>query len=108
GPSPYAIRMMGDKAQARKIAREQGVPIIPGSEGTLDSEEQALHVAEELSFPVIFKASAGGGGKGMRTVKNGGELATAYRMAQREANSAFGSPEIYLEKYLEKPRHIEF
>jgi acetyl-CoA carboxylase, biotin carboxylase subunit len=108
GPSPYAIRMMGDKAQARKIAREQGVPIIPGSEGTLDSEEQALHVAEELSFPVIFKASAGGGGKGMRIVKNAGELATAYRMAQREANSAFGSPEIYLEKYLEKPRHIEF
>ena len=108
GPSPYAIRMMGDKAQARRIAREAKVPIIPGSEGTLDSEEQGLLIADDLGFPVIFKASAGGGGRGMRVVNNPSELATAFRMAQREASAAFGSPEVYLEKYLEKPRHIEF
>jgi len=108
GPSPYSIRMMGDKAQARKIAMEAGVPIIPGSEGILESEEDALRTAEELGFPVIFKASMGGGGRGMRVVNNSAELATAFRMAQREARTAFGAPEIYLEKYLENPRHIEF
>lgn len=108
GPAPYAIRMMGDKAQARKIAKEANVPIIPGSAGTLDSEEEALQVADGLGFPVIFKASAGGGGRGMRVVQNATELTTAFRLAQREAASAFGSPEVYLEKYLEKPRHIEF
>lgn len=108
GPAPYAIRMMGDKAQARKIAKEANVPIIPGSAGTLDSEDEALQVADELGFPVIFKASAGGGGRGMRVVQNAAELTTAFRLAQREAASAFGSPEVYLEKYLEKPRHIEF
>jgi acetyl-CoA carboxylase biotin carboxylase subunit len=108
GPEPYAIRMMGDKAQARRIAKEANVPIIPGSAGTLDSEEEALQVADELGFPVIFKASAGGGGRGMRVVNNASELATAFRLAQREASSAFGSPEVYLEKYLDKPRHIEF
>jgi acetyl-CoA carboxylase, biotin carboxylase subunit len=108
GPRPHAIRMMGDKAQARAIAREAGVPIIPGSEGVLSSEEHALQVAEDLGFPVILKAVAGGGGRGMRVVENSGELSTAFRMAQREAASAFGAPELYLEKYLERPRHIEF
>jgi acetyl-CoA carboxylase biotin carboxylase subunit len=108
GPTPHAIRMMGDKAMARKIAQEAGVPIIPGSEGILDSEEEALKTAEQLGFPVILKAAAGGGGKGMRVVHNPAELATAFRMAQREAANAFGVPEIYLEKYLERPRHIEF
>jgi acetyl-CoA carboxylase biotin carboxylase subunit len=108
GPSPQAIRMMGDKAAARRIAHEAGVPIIPGSEGVLDSEEDALKTAEELGFPVILKAVAGGGGKGMRVVRDPSELATAFRMAQREATNAFGAPEIYLEKYLDRPRHIEF
>ena len=108
GPRPHAIRMMGDKAQARAIARDAGVPIIPGSDGVLTSEEHALQVAEELGFPVILKAVAGGGGRGMRVVENSSELTTAYRMAQREAASAFGAPELYLEKYLERPRHIEF
>jgi acetyl-CoA carboxylase biotin carboxylase subunit len=107
GPSPHAIRMMGDKAQARKIARESDVPVIPGSEGILESEEDAQRVAEDLGYPVIFKAVAGGGGKGMRVVHNSSELSTAFRMAQREAANAFGVPEIYLEKYLERPRHIE-
>jgi acetyl-CoA carboxylase, biotin carboxylase subunit len=108
GPSPHAIRMMGDKAMARKIAAEAGVPIIPGSEGVVETEEDALRIAEQLGFPVILKAAAGGGGKGMRVVHNGGELSTAFRMAQREAQNTFGASEIYLEKYLERPRHIEF
>jgi len=108
GPSPQAIRLMGDKAMARKIARENGVPVIPGSDGILDSEEEALLVADQLGYPVIFKATAGGGGKGMRVVSNSAELATAFRMAQREAANAFGVPGLYLEKYLERPRHIEF
>lgn len=108
GPSPVAIRLMGDKAMARKIARENGVPVIPGSDGVLDSEEEALQVADQLGYPVIFKAIAGGGGKGMRVVSNSAELATAFRMAQREATNAFGVAGLYLEKYLERPRHIEF
>jgi acetyl-CoA carboxylase biotin carboxylase subunit len=108
GPTAAAIRLMGDKAEARKIAKEAGVPIIPGSEGVLESEEDAHRVAEKLGYPVIFKAVAGGGGKGMRVVHNPSELATAFRMAQREAGSAFGVPEVYLEKYLDHPRHIEF
>lgn len=108
GPRPHAIRMMGDKSQARSIAKEAGVPIIPGSEGVLTSEEHALQVADELGFPVILKAVAGGGGRGMRVVENASELSTAFRMAQREAASAFGAPELYLEKYLIRPRHIEF
>ena len=108
GPRPHAIRLMGDKAQARRIAKEAGVPIIPGSDGALSSEEQALSVADDLGFPVILKAVAGGGGRGMRVVENSSELATAFRMAQREAASAFGVPELYIEKYLDRPRHIEF
>ena len=108
GPRPHAIRMMGDKAQARRIAQEAGVPIIPGSDGVLASEEHALQVADDLGYPVILKAVAGGGGRGMRVVENSGELTTAFRMAQREAASAFGAPELYLEKYLLRPRHIEF
>lgn len=108
GPSPAAIRQMGDKAEARKIARLAGVPVIPGSDGVLESEEEAHKVAEQLGYPVIFKAVAGGGGKGMRVVHSPSDLATAFRMAQREAGKAFGVPEIYLEKYLDRPRHIEF
>jgi acetyl-CoA carboxylase biotin carboxylase subunit len=108
GPRPHAIRMMGDKAQARRIAKESDVPIIPGSDGALTSEEHALQVADELGFPVILKAVAGGGGRGMRVVENANDLTTAFRMAQREAVSAFGIPELYLEKYLHRPRHIEF
>jgi acetyl-CoA carboxylase biotin carboxylase subunit len=108
GPRPQAIRLMGDKSEARRIAKEAGVPIIPGSEGVLTSEEHALQVADELGYPVILKAVAGGGGRGMRVVESSGELSTAFRMAQREAASAFGAPELYLEKYLNRPRHIEF
>ena len=108
GPRPHAIRLMGDKAEARRIASEAGVPIIPGSDGVIASEEHALQVAEDLGFPIILKAVAGGGGRGMRVVENSTELSTAFRLAQREAASAFGLPELYLEKYLIRPRHIEF
>lgn len=108
GPSPHAIRSMGDKAQARRIARDIGVPTVPGSEGVLETEEDAIRTAEDLGFPIIFKASAGGGGKGMRVVNNAAEVSAAFRLAQREAASAFGVPDIYLEKYLDHPRHIEF
>ncbi|MCI0414823.1 acetyl-CoA carboxylase biotin carboxylase subunit [bacterium] len=108
GPRPHAIRLMGDKAEARRIANEAGVPIIPGSDGVITSEEHALQIAEDLGFPIILKAVAGGGGRGMRVVENSTELSTAFRMAQREAASAFGVPELYLEKYMQRPRHIEF
>jgi acetyl-CoA carboxylase, biotin carboxylase subunit len=108
GPSSGAIRLMGDKAKARQIAQENGVPTVPGSAGILESEEEAMKVAEELGFPVIFKAAAGGGGRGMRIVHNSTELSTAFRMAQTESANAFGIADIYLEKYLERPRHIEF
>jgi acetyl-CoA carboxylase, biotin carboxylase subunit len=108
GPSPFAIRMMGDKAKARKIAMQAGVPIIPGSEGVLETEEEARQAAESMGFPVILKAAAGGGGKGMRVVNNASELSTSYQLAQREAAGAFGVPEVYMEKYLQRPRHIEF
>jgi acetyl-CoA carboxylase, biotin carboxylase subunit len=108
GPNPHAIRMMGDKAQARKIAQEADVPVIPGSDGVLESEEEAMRIADDLGYPVIFKAVAGGGGKGMRVVNDSAELATAFRMSQREAENAFGVASVYLEKYLQRPRHIEF
>jgi acetyl-CoA carboxylase biotin carboxylase subunit len=108
GPDPQVIRLMGDKARARRAMKKAGVPVLQGSEGTLDSEDQALKVAREIGYPIIIKASAGGGGRGMRVVRTPPDLARAYRTAQREAEAAFGVPDVYLEKYLENPRHIEF
>ncbi|MGE3841426.1 MAG: acetyl-CoA carboxylase biotin carboxylase subunit [Vicinamibacterales bacterium] len=108
GPSPAAIRLMGDKARARRVMKKAGVPVLPGSDGPVESEERAMKVARELGFPVIIKAAAGGGGRGMRIVREPGELATALRTAQREAQAAFGVADVYVEKYLESPRHIEF
>ena len=108
GPDPQVIRLMGDKARARRAMKKAGVPVLPGSEGTLDSEDQALKVAREIGYPVIIKATAGGGGRGMRVVRTPTDLARAYRTAQREAEAAFGVPDVYVEKYLENPRHIEF
>ncbi len=108
GPSPHAIRLMGDKARARRMMKKAGVPILPGSDGPVESEESALKVARDLGYPVIVKAAAGGGGRGMRIVRNAGDLASALRTAQREAQAAFGVGDVYLEKYLEAPRHIEF
>jgi acetyl-CoA carboxylase biotin carboxylase subunit len=108
GPSPHVIRLMGDKARARRTMRKAGVPILPGSDGPVDSEERALKVARDLGYPVIIKASAGGGGRGMRIVRAPGDLGSALRTAQREAQAAFGIGHVYVEKYIEGPRHIEF
>ena len=108
GPSPQVIRLMGDKARARRVMKKAGVPILPGSDGPIDSEERALKVAKDIGYPVIVKATAGGGGRGMRVVRAPGELSNAVKTAQREAEAAFGVGDVYLEKYVESPRHIEF
>jgi acetyl-CoA carboxylase biotin carboxylase subunit len=107
GPSPEAIRLMGDKAQARVIAKQAGVPVVPGSEHPLKDEAEALEVAEAAGYPVMFKASAGGGGRGMRIVRSRDEAAPAFAACQAEAGAAFGSSEIYCEKYVERARHVE-
>ncbi|MBE3573925.1 MAG: acetyl-CoA carboxylase biotin carboxylase subunit [Firmicutes bacterium] len=107
GPPAAAIEKMGDKAQAKKTMREAGVPVIPGSDGPVEDEDQALAVAREIGYPVIVKAAAGGGGRGMRLARGADELRKALRMAKIEAEASFGNPEVYVEKYLEDPRHIE-
>jgi acetyl-CoA carboxylase, biotin carboxylase subunit len=107
GPSPEAIRLMGDKAQARVIAKQAGVPVVPGSEAPLKDENEAIEVADAADYPVILKAAAGGGGRGMRIVRNRTEVAQAFAACQAEAGAAFGSSEIYCEKYIEEARHVE-
>ncbi|MEZ5284088.1 MAG: acetyl-CoA carboxylase biotin carboxylase subunit [Vicinamibacterales bacterium] len=108
GPDPSVIRLLGDKAKARRAMKKAGVPMLPGSEGPVDTEEAASKIARDIGYPVIIKAVAGGGGRGMRIVKEPSELAHAYRTAQREAEAAFGVGDVYIEKYLEAPRHIEY
>ncbi len=108
GPDPRVIRLMGDKARARRVMRKAGVPVLPGSEGVVESEEQALKIAKDIGYPVLIKATAGGGGRGMRVATSPAELSQAFRTAQREAEAAFGVKDVYIEKYLESPRHIEF
>jgi acetyl-CoA carboxylase, biotin carboxylase subunit len=107
GPGPQAIRLMGDKSRAKKAMIKAGVPVVPGSPGVLDDEDKAARTAKEIGFPVILKASAGGGGRGMRIVREASELAAAFRAAQAEAAAAFGVPDVYAEKYVEAPRHVE-
>ncbi|NLW59254.1 MAG: acetyl-CoA carboxylase biotin carboxylase subunit [Firmicutes bacterium] len=107
GPPAAVMEKMGDKSRAKRIMKEQGVPVIPGSDGPLSSVEEALDVAAEIGYPVIIKASAGGGGRGMRVVSSPEDLKQAVQTAQMEAEAAFGHPEVYLEKYIEEPRHIE-
>src|SRR4249919_2433165 len=108
GPDPQVIRLMGDKARARRVMKKAGVPVLPGSDGPIDNEDKALKLAKDIGYPVIVKATAGGGGRGMRVVRAASELATAVKTAQREAEAAFGVPDVYIEKYVESPRHIEF
>src|SRR3979490_1640298 len=108
GPDPQVIRLMGDKARARRVMKKAGVPILPGSDGPIDNEEKALKLAKEIGYPVIVKATAGGGGRGMRVVRAPAELSNAVKTAQREAEAAFGVGDVYIEKYIESPRHIEF
>ncbi|SDE29839.1 acetyl-CoA carboxylase biotin carboxylase subunit [Sporomusa acidovorans] len=107
GPSPDAIRRMGAKAIARETMKQAGVPIIPGTDGIIEDLETALAVAAKIGYPVIVKATAGGGGKGMRVVTNAADLEQAIRQAQKEVEVIFGDPGVYLEKYLEEPRHVE-
>ncbi len=108
GPRPETIRRMGDKAEARRTMIEAGVPVLPGSEGTVESVEEAEVLARRVGFPVIVKAAAGGGGRGMRVVSDAADLASAFETARTEAAAAFGVPDVYVEKYLVRPRHIEF
>jgi acetyl-CoA carboxylase, biotin carboxylase subunit len=107
GPGPQAIRLMGDKSRAKKTMVKAGVPVIPGSPGVVQDEDEAARVAKDTGFPVLLKASAGGGGRGMRVVRSAGELSQAFKAAQAEAAAAFGIPDVYVEKYVDGPRHIE-
>jgi acetyl-CoA carboxylase biotin carboxylase subunit len=108
GPTPDQIRQMGDKATARKIAQKLKVPTVPGSPGPVESPEEGLKIAAKIGFPVIIKAAAGGGGKGMRVAADEEQFTQAFNLATQEALAAFGSGQVYLEKYLARPRHIEF
>ena len=108
GPDPTVIRLMGDKARARRAMKKAGVPVLPGSDGPVEDAEKAVTVAKELGYPVIIKATNGGGGRGMRVVRTAQELEQSLPTAQHEAETAFGIGEVYLEKYVESARHIEF
>jgi acetyl-CoA carboxylase, biotin carboxylase subunit len=107
GPSHEAMQLLGDKNAARRLAKETGVPTVPGSEGLVETEGQALAIAHEIGFPVLIKASAGGGGRGMRVALNDLALKSALQQAKAEAEAAFGNGDLYLEKYVEHPRHVE-
>lgn len=107
GPTPEAMEMLGDKNRARELAKSADVPVVPGSDGLVDNETDAAKIAEEIGFPVLIKASAGGGGKGMRVAENAGALKTAMQQAQTEAQAAFGNGDCFIEKYIGQPRHVE-
>ncbi|MBF2021366.1 MAG: acetyl-CoA carboxylase biotin carboxylase subunit [Hydrococcus sp. C42_A2020_068] len=108
GPSPEAIRAMGDKSTAKKTMQKVGVPTVPGSWGLVAGEKEALAIAREIGYPVMIKATAGGGGRGMRLVREDSEFSRLFSAAQGEAEAAFGNPGVYIEKFIERPRHIEF
>ncbi len=108
GPPPEVTRLMGEKEKARATMKKEGVPILPGSDGILASAEEALEWARSVGFPVIVKASAGGGGRGMRVIRSEQELPNLFHSAQSEAAAAFGNGDLYMEKFIERPRHIEF
>jgi acetyl-CoA carboxylase biotin carboxylase subunit len=107
GPTPEAIRLMGDKAQARLMARQAGVPVVPGSDGPLGGAAEAVELGDRIGYPVIFKAAAGGGGRGMRIVRDAAGAAQAFGACQSEAGAAFGSSDVYAEKFIEGARHVE-
>ncbi len=107
GPTAKMISRLGDKIAAKKMMQDAGVPVIPGSEGGIESEDQALSLAKEIGYPIIIKAAAGGGGKGMRIVRDDNELQNAVSLAKAEAESNFGNPTVYMERFFEAPRHIE-
>jgi len=107
GPKAEHIRIMGDKIEAKRTARRLGIPVVPGSEGGVTSDAEAARVAGEIGYPVLIKAAAGGGGRGMKVARSASDLATALATARAEAKAAFGDDAVYIEKYLERPRHIE-
>lgn len=108
GPSPEHIRMMGDKITAKETVKALGIPVVPGSEGGIDSDEDAVRIAAEIGYPVIVKATAGGGGRGMKIVHDEKDIVSAVNSCKTEAKAAFGNDAVYIEKFLGKPRHIEF
>ena len=107
GPKSEHIRIMGDKIEAKRTAKRLGIPCVPGSEGGIDTVEDAARIAREIGYPVLIKAASGGGGRGMKVARNAEEIEHAYSTARTEAKAAFGDDAVYMEKYLEKPRHIE-
>jgi acetyl-CoA carboxylase biotin carboxylase subunit len=107
GPSPEAMKKLGDKNTAKGMARKAKVPCVPGSEGLVKDEKEATRIAGDIGYPVLIKATAGGGGRGMRVAANEPALVTAFHQARAEAEAAFGNPEVYIEKYVENPRHVE-
>ena len=107
GPKPAHIRLMGDKVEAKRTAQRLGIPVVPGSEGSVSSDQEALPIARDIGFPILVKAAAGGGGRGMKVAHSAEELSEALATARAEAKAAFGDDTVYLEKYLERPRHIE-
>ncbi|HEY1310218.1 MAG TPA: biotin carboxylase N-terminal domain-containing protein, partial [Pseudolabrys sp.] len=107
GPKAEHIRLMGDKIEAKRTVRKLGIPTVPGSEGGVGSDAEAAKIADEIGYPVLIKAAAGGGGRGMKVAESAAELSTALATARAEARAAFGDDAVYLEKYLQKPRHIE-
>src|SRR5712671_2845582 len=108
GPPPEVIRLMGEKEKARQAMKKTNVPILPGSDGVIASADEAKEWAQQIGFPVIVKASAGGGGRGMRVIRSESELEGSFNAAQSEAAAAFGNGNLYMEKFIEQPRHIEF
>src|SRR6202030_4635019 len=108
GPPPEVTRMMGEKSTARQTMKKAKVPILPGSDGVIADEKEALEWAKDVGYPVILKAVAGGGGRGMRICRNAEELPSMYQQASTEAANAFGNGDMYMEKFIERPRHIEF
>jgi acetyl-CoA carboxylase biotin carboxylase subunit len=107
GPKPEHIRIMGDKIEAKRTAKRLGIPVVPGSDGGVTSDAEAAKIANEIGYPVLIKAAAGGGGRGMKVARTAAELSTALSTARSEAKAAFGDDAVYIEKYLDKPRHIE-
>ncbi|MCY3728334.1 MAG: acetyl-CoA carboxylase biotin carboxylase subunit [Nitrospira sp.] len=108
GPSPEALELLGDKVRARELAKQTGIPVVPGTDGRVESVEEGLSFAQSVGYPVMVKASAGGGGRGLRVVRSNGELKEAMESGAREALAAFGNADLFLEKYIERPHHIEF
>jgi acetyl-CoA carboxylase biotin carboxylase subunit len=108
GPTPETIRMMGDKIQAKETAKKAGIPLTPGGKGVIKTPEEALAVAKQIKYPIIIKAAAGGGGKGMRVCHNDVTLLNSLKLAQTEAEANFKNPDVYIEKYISDPRHVEF